>query len=174
MLSQRKCNIFSTRFFMHKIETSANDPSGTKSCCEQLSKLCIRTVWKFFILCMNKVKLGNKIIIFLFLLQFSANIYSSFTLYVFSSFKKENAIKIEMNQRNRFRMFSKIYDQKSIFYIFLGIPTIVKTNILIRSMGPVSELDMVRNFLEILLNSTFNRIAKKSRYRITQWIATSG
>lgn len=27
---------------------------------------------------------------------------------------------------------------------FAGIPTIVKTNILIRSMGPVSELDMVR------------------------------
>jgi len=27
---------------------------------------------------------------------------------------------------------------------FLGVPTVVRTNILIRSMGPVSELDMVR------------------------------
>lgn len=30
-----------------------------------------------------------------------------------------------------------------ISYIFSGMPTVVKTNILIRSMGPVSELDMV-------------------------------
>lgn len=29
-------------------------------------------------------------------------------------------------------------------FSILGIPTVVKTNILIRSMGPVSELDMVR------------------------------
>lgn len=27
--------------------------------------------------------------------------------------------------------------------MFAGVPTVVKTNILIRSMGPVSELDMV-------------------------------
>lgn len=30
-----------------------------------------------------------------------------------------------------------------IFFQLLGTPTVVKTNILIRSMGPVSELDMV-------------------------------
>lgn len=29
------------------------------------------------------------------------------------------------------------------FFFFPGTPTVVKTNILIRSMGPVSELDMV-------------------------------
>lgn len=27
--------------------------------------------------------------------------------------------------------------------MILGVPTVVKTNILIRSMGPISELDMV-------------------------------
>lgn len=37
-----------------------------------------------------------------------------------------------------------IFNQSiSTFYFVSGIPTVVKTNILIRSMGPVSELDMV-------------------------------
>lgn len=33
----------------------------------------------------------------------------------------------------------------SVFFLFFpsGVPTVVKTNILIRSMGPVSELNMV-------------------------------
>lgn len=40
------------------------------------------------------------------------------------------------------RSSDSISIQFSIFSI-LGVPTVVKTNILIRSMGPVSELDMV-------------------------------
>lgn len=36
-----------------------------------------------------------------------------------------------------------IYKRRNRAFSFLGTPTVVKTNILIRSMGPVSELDMV-------------------------------
>lgn len=41
--------------------------------------------------------------------------------------------------------------------IFSGMPTVVKTNILIRSMGPVSELDMVS--FEIFQESYNNKFA---------------
>lgn len=34
-------------------------------------------------------------------------------------------------------------------HCFSGVPTVVKTNILIRSMGPISELDMVGIYLKL-------------------------
>lgn len=59
------------------------------------------------------------------------------------------AKEIEFYQR-KYVFFSKIkfllmlLHQNNVVNIFSGVPTVVKTNILIRSMGPVSELDMVR------------------------------
>lgn len=42
-----------------------------------------------------------------------------------------------------------------------GYPTVVQTNILIRSMGPVSELDMVRtNFICVRLSNTHRQEIK--------------
>lgn len=56
--------------------------------------------------------------------------------YIISDINKETTSKFGKCSRYSVRV--------TILCDFSGVPTVVKTNILIRSMGPVSELDMVR------------------------------
>lgn len=42
---------------------------------------------------------------------------------------------------------------------FLGYPTVVQTNILIRSMGPVSELDMVSKHCNLYVTQMKNVVS---------------
>jgi hypothetical protein len=59
--------------------------------------------------------------------------------------------------------------------VILGVPTIVRTNILIRSMGPVSELDMVSLAKSVAnFNQKFAFFCNFGGKRIIRWIATSG
>lgn len=48
---------------------------------------------------------------------------------------------------------------------YIGIPTVVKTNILIRSMGPVSELDMVCESFSFKLKENHGDNEERSRSR---------
>lgn len=62
-----------------------------------------------------------------------------------------------------------LQDEQNISFLLLhnpstGVPTVVKTNILIRSMGPVSELNMVRNLKLIANFSSRARLSTLFRF----------
>lgn len=74
-----------------------------------------------------------------------------FTITFFSAEKLSKSFRLSIYTRSCQHICSHFFSpcakvrRKNISwkFFFLGIPTVVKTNILIRSMGPVSELDMV-------------------------------
>lgn len=94
--------------------------------------------------------------------------HSAHTLFYYSS------VIIELPIDNLLFFSRCVCEIKHTIAFVLDVPTIVETNILIRSMGPVSELDMVIqiNILQhkhLLHNSTFPIC-----FRNIPWIAISG